>query len=386
METLRIGMFTWESLHSVQVGGIAPHVSELSEALAKKGHEVHIFTRIGDRSSYNEINGVYYQRCSHDQSGNIINQMDRMCDAMVERFKHVQNLFGEFDILHGHDWHPVNALNTLKARYGKNYVLTYHSTEWGRNGNTHGSWWEAKEISHREWSGGYESKEVIVTSQNLKNEIQSLYSIPDYKINIIPNGIFPNKIKKNVDPGEIKKRYSLHPFAPVVLFIGRMRYQKGPDLLVEAIPSVLKENWGVKFVFIGEGDMRPYCEHRAWQLNVRDQCRFLGYAHTEVALDWMNACEVVCVPSRNEPFGIVVLEAWDACKPVVGTGAVQLINNFSNGVRGYYSPESIAWCINYVMGDLEESKKMGLNGKKLVDTKYNWHNIANNTIEVYKKI
>ncbi|RLG24275.1 glycosyltransferase family 1 protein, partial [Methanosarcinales archaeon] len=56
MESLRIGMFAWESLHSIRVGGVAPHVSELSESLVKAGHEVHVFTRIGGCSSYDEIN------------------------------------------------------------------------------------------------------------------------------------------------------------------------------------------------------------------------------------------------------------------------------------------------------------------------------------------
>lgn len=153
----------------------------------------------------------------------------------------VQKLFGRFDAIQSHDWHPVVALNNIKRYYGLPYVLTYHSTERGRKGNKFGAWWEFHEISHREWLGGYESAEVIVTSENLKNEIQFLYNIPDHKLNLIPNGICAGKIKREVDPGKIKMQYSIHPLAPVVLFIGRMSYQKGPDLLVEAIPKVLKK-------------------------------------------------------------------------------------------------------------------------------------------------
>lgn len=71
MESLRIGMFSWESDHSIKVGGISPHVTNLAETLAKK-HEVHVFTRIGGRSEYDEINGVHYQRCGHDRSHGIV--------------------------------------------------------------------------------------------------------------------------------------------------------------------------------------------------------------------------------------------------------------------------------------------------------------------------
>ncbi|MDO9516536.1 MAG: glycosyltransferase family 4 protein, partial [Methanosarcinaceae archaeon] len=238
MKKLRIGMFAWESLYSIKVGGIAPHVSELSEALAAKGHEVHIFTRSGGLSDYEMINGVHYQRVTHDQAGGIVYQMDRMCDAMYSRFLEVSEN-GEFDVLHGHDWHPVNVLCRIKTEFGVPFAITYHSTEWGRNGNQYGSWWEAQEISHREWLGGFEAKEVISTSTILTDEIQHLYQISDSKINIIPNGIYAGKIRKDVDAGKVKGRVGIHPLAPVVLFIGRMNYQKGPDLLVEAIPAVL---------------------------------------------------------------------------------------------------------------------------------------------------
>jgi glycosyltransferase involved in cell wall biosynthesis len=386
MESLRIGMFSWESLHSVRVGGIAPHVSELAEALAAKGHEVHIFTRIGDKSEYDEINGVHYQRCRHDQSGSVVMQMNRMCEAMVDRFDAVQKIVGRFDVLHGHDWHPVLALNDIKWKHGVPYVLTFHSTEWGRNGNMFGSWWEFQEISHREWLAGYESATVIVTSANLKNELQFLYQIPEYKLNLIPNGINAGKIKRAIDPGAIKQQYGIHPLAHVVLFIGRMSYQKGPDLLVEAIPSVLATRWDVKFVFIGEGEMRQSCEYRASQIGVGDACRFLGYAPDDVAADWMNACDLVCVPSRNEPFCIVALEAWDANKPIVGTEAVCLVSNFTTGINAYLSPDSLAWCINYALANPEQSKRMGENGSQLIKETYNWDTIADGVITVYKRV
>ena len=71
-------MLSWESLYSVKVGGIAPHVSELSEALARRGHEVHVLTRRGEFDSYDKINGVHYQRVDFDKSGSLIEEMDSM--------------------------------------------------------------------------------------------------------------------------------------------------------------------------------------------------------------------------------------------------------------------------------------------------------------------
>jgi glycosyltransferase involved in cell wall biosynthesis len=120
---------------------------------------------------------------------------------------------------------------------------------------------------------------------------------------------------------------------------------------LEAAAKVLKER-NAQFVLIGEGEMRAQCEYQAQKLGNGNSCNFLGYARDSVVIDWFNACDLVCVPSRNEPFGIVVLEAWDAKKPVVATDAVALVDNFRTGVVAYKEPSSIAWCLNYVLEQL----------------------------------
>ena len=381
---MRIGMLSWESLYSVKVGGVAPHVSELSEALARRGHEVHILTRRGDFDSYDKINGVHYQRTDFDSNGGIVYQMDSMSDAIYDRFGAVQKIFGKFDIVHGHDWHPILALNRIKNDYGLHFILTMHSTEWGRNGNHFGDG-VFKEISHREWLGGYESSQIIVTTRRMMDELMWLYSIPKIKISIIPNGIIAGKIRRRLDAGRIKEKYGIQPLDPVVLFCGRMNVQKGPDLLVEAIPQILKKRPDMKFIFMGEGDMRPSCERRAQELNVAGSCRFLGYTSPSSKEELMNACDLMCVPSRNEPFGVVVLEAWDACKPVVATEAISIVRNFEDGLLAYIQPESIAWCINHLLENPEEMKKLSAAGYNRIEAEFSWDRIAKRTEEVYEK-
>jgi glycosyltransferase involved in cell wall biosynthesis len=384
---MRIGMVSWESLYSVKVGGVAPHVSELSEALARSGHEVHVFTRRGDFGSDDKINDVCYQRVDSDLSGDIIYQMDHMCDAIYDRFENVQKIFGEFDIMHGHDWHPVTALNRIKADYGTPYVITLHSTEWGRSGNNFSNDGIPKEVSHREWLGGYESARVITTTQKMKDELTWLYQIPGDKIEIIPNGIVIGSMRRRLDPGRVKEKYGIHPLAPVALFCGRMSYQKGPDILVEALPQILEKRWDVKFVFIGDGAMRQYCEERTKELGVAGSCLFLGYAPCTLKEEWMNACDLRCVPSRNEPFGIVVLEAWDAAKPVVATDAVSIIKNFEDGLLAYIAPQSIAWCVNKMLQSPKEMERLSKAGRKTLVKKFSWDNgITRSTEEVYMNI
>ena len=378
---MRIGLFSWESLYSIKVGGVAPHVSELSEALAREGHEMHVFTRRGDFDQYDCINGVNYQRVNSDSAGDLIYQMGSMCDALYDRFLAVQKIFGKFDIMHGHDWHPVPALNRIKKEYGIPYVLTMHSTEWGRCGNNFGD----ERISYQEWLGGYESTEIIVTTQRMKNELMQIYSIPETKISIIPNGMIQGKMMRVIDSGSVKKKYDIKHGVPMVTFCGRMSYQKGPDLLVEAIPHILTNRKDVVFIFAGEGDMISACEEKAKKLQISNACRFLGYVPSVEKEKLIKACDLVCVPSRNEPFGIVVLEAWDAAKPVVATEAVSIIKNFEDGLLAYIQPESIAWCINRLLDNPKEMKKLGEAGQRRIVEEFSWDRIAKETEDVYAK-
>ncbi|MCK9565457.1 MAG: glycosyltransferase family 4 protein, partial [Methanothrix sp.] len=191
--------------------------------------------------------------------------------------------------------------------------------------------------------------------------------------------------KKGLDAGRVKEKYGIHPMAPLVLFCGRMSIQKGPDLLVEAVPHILRYRSDARFVFIGEGGMRPDCERRARELGVADACRFMGYTSSTEKEELVNACDLMCVPSRNEPFGVVVLEAWDACKPVVATEAVSIINNFEDGLLAYIQPESIAWCINRLLANPEEMKKLARAGCSRIDAEFSWDRIAKRTEDVYEE-
>ena len=382
---MRIGMLSWESLYSIKVGGVAPHVSELSEALARRGHEVHVFTRRGDFESYDKINGVHYQRVDSDSSGDILAQMNKMGDAIYDRFGAVNKLFGQFDIVHGHDWHPAPTLAKIKKDCSLPFILTMHSTEWGRNGNNFG-YGISQEISHREWLGCYDASRVIVTTRRMQDELIWIYSLPSDKIHIIPNGIVLGKLRRALNAGRVKEKYGIHPMAPVVLFCGRMSFQKGPDLLVEAVPLILRTRSDARFVFMGEGVMRADCERRARDLGVADACRFLGYTSSSEKEELVNACDLMCVPSRNEPFGVVVLEAWDACKPVVATEAVSIIKNFEDGLLAYVQPESIAWCINRLLGNPDEMKKLARAGFCRIEAEFGWETIAKRTEKVYELV
>jgi len=309
-----------------------------------------------------------------------------MSRAMVERFRATEGAVGKFDIVHGHDWLVIDALNELKESHP--IVLSYHSTEHGRNGGRSGDWWEFREISGKEWYGGYITNTIMTVSQTMKEELMRLYQIPCLKIDVIPNGSNLKKYRKKVDPGRVKERYGIHPLAPVVLFVGRLAHQKGPDLLVEAIPHVLNHRRDARFIIVGDGGMKSHLEHRVREIGVSDAVRFLGSISDEEYIDILNACDIVCIPSRNEPFGLVLLEAWAAEKPVIATdvgGLSENIENFVNGIKVFPYPESIAWGINYIINDANGVKWIGANGRKKA-RELSWMRAAAKVLKIYSSL
>ncbi len=389
---MRIGFFTWESKYSVPVGGVAEVVSNLAEILAKMGHEVHVFTRIGGWQPEHElVNGVHEHRCVTPGSEDFIEYLDHMCDSMVSCFYHVERQYGRFDILHAHDWHVVNAMANLKKNRGYDFIWTCHSTEYGRNGNTHQDNWFSARVRHREWLGGYLAKKVTTVSYVMKDEIAREYQIPRDKIGVIYNGIYEDEFDGEIDAGKIKEKYGIWPLDPVVLFMGRMCHQKGPDILLEAVPNVISQRSDAHFIFAGGGDdMINHINGRAQYLGVNHNVHTVGYVAGGQKVDLFKSCDMVCVPSRNEPFGIITLEAWAAHKPVVATdvgGPREIIQNFYNGIKVYGEPTSIAWGINYLLGDQsgDNIRRMGENAKKTVKD-FTWRQIARKYIRLYDEL
>jgi len=233
MEHLKIAFFCWESLYAERVGGLANAATNLAETLARH-HEVHFFTR--GEGGDTEVNGVRYHYCRPSGEG-IVRYCSDMSRRMIDRFDEFDT--PSFDLLHFHDWHVVDALRRLRDR---ETIFTYHSTEFGRNGNASSRRWPFPEISGIERCGASIAKRVTAVSSTLRREAMSLYDIPDWKIDVVANGIVPGHYQADVDPEAVKRRYGFDPDSPLILFVGRLAWQKGPDMLVDAAPHLLREH------------------------------------------------------------------------------------------------------------------------------------------------
>jgi glycosyltransferase involved in cell wall biosynthesis len=384
---MKIALLSWESLHSIPVGGVATHVTELGAALERKGHEVHVFTRMGPgQAHYQLIHGVHYHRCPFALNPNFVDEVNNMCGCFVRHVLEAEDFSGPFDILHAHDWLTANALIWIRDQRGRRGILTIHSTEYGRCGNVFHNGLSVR-VRYQERAGTYWADRVITVSNALKREVQWMYEVPDWKVSVVYNGVNVSNFDGWVEPSGIRRRYAIGPTDPMVLFVGRITQQKGPDLMMEAFPHVLRYHPRTKFVFAGEGEMRRSMESRAHQLGVAHAARFVGFQTNGTLADLYKSCDVVCVPSRNEPFGIVILEAWSAGKPVVSTrngGPEEFVWHEVNGLKVHAQAESIAWGVGTMFTDFEWARWMGRNGRIAAETAFNWDAIADQTLSVYR--
>jgi glycosyltransferase involved in cell wall biosynthesis len=368
------------------VGGVAAHVTELAAALERKGNEVHVFTRMEwGQPQYRCIDGVHYHGCPFRLQPEFVEEVNDMCRSLVHHVFQTEDFIGPFDVIHAHDWLAGNAMIWIKQARGRKAVFTIHSTEYGRSGN-HFSGGRSGRVCYQERAATYWADRIIAVSHCLKKEIMWMYEVPEGKVSCIYNGVNVHRYDGWTTPAEIKARYGIGAMDPTILFSGRMVYQKGPDLLVEAIPAILKHYPHARFVFAGDGEMRGQVEARARELGVGHAVRILGFKNSGELTNLYKACDAVCVPSRNEPFGIVVLEAWSAGKPVIVTkngGPDEYVWHEVNGLKIYPNPDSVAWGIGTLFTNFEWARWMGRNGRVAVEAAFTWDAVADHVCSAY---
>jgi len=225
---MKVALLAWESLHSIPVGGVAVHVTEVAAALERKGHEVHVFTRRGSgQPLYERVQGVHYHRCPFQLDTDFVEEINHLCRSLVHHVFQTEDFIGPFDVIHAHDWLTGNALIWIKQGRGRKTVLTIHSTEYGRSGNQFVGG-RSRRVREQERGATHWADRIVTVSHSLKKEIMWMYEVPEWKISIIYNGVHASDYDGWINPGEIKASYGIGPMDPTVLFSGRVVYQKGP--------------------------------------------------------------------------------------------------------------------------------------------------------------
>jgi len=381
-------MLTWEFPPRI-IGGIAPHVYNLSVNLVKLGSNVHVVTcDFPNTPEYEVVEGVKVHRFdSYKLPTPDFAAWIQLMNLNMQRAaaQIIKSEGGAEVILHAHDWLTAKAAVGLKHLNRLPLVTTMHATEYGRRG---GVFTEYNQMIHEIeiWLGS-ESKRVICCSRFMAEQVNRFLGVPFEKIKVIPNGIDPSIFTNLKDVDAVRSRFA-DKNEKLVLFVGRLVVEKGVRVLLDAIPKVLRKV-DAKFVVAGDGYMKSELINRISENRLKGRVYVTGYLDTNVIRSLFLAADVCAIPSLYEPFGIVALEAMAAGCPVVASdtgGLSEIIDHEKTGIKVYpNNPDSLAWGILRALesGDLVERLKKNMREK--VEREYKWSTIAQATKNVYEE-
>lgn len=212
----------------------------------------------------------------------------------------------DFDIIHAHDWMTYPAGMAVAAITGKPLVVHVHSTEFDRSGEH-----VNQMIYDIERGGMHAADKIIAVSYLTKNIIISRYGVDSDKVEVVYNGVERNGNGINIGATDIKKDEK------IVLFLGRITMQKGPEYFLGAAKKVLEVMDNVKFVMAGAGDMMRRTIELAAELGIGNKVLFTGFLRGEDVRKIYEMADLYVMPSVSEPFGIAPLEALNYDVPVL---------------------------------------------------------------------
>lgn len=388
---LSVMMLAWEYPPRT-IGGISPHIYYLSKSLAKNGVKVYVVTcDFPGAPAHEVVDGVEVYRIDSykNPSPDFATWVYLMnMDVQKEAAAITRQLGGKIDIFHAHDWLVATAGIGLKHVFRKPFFATIHSTEIGRRNGIHFDY--EKMIHETEAWLTYEAWKVICCSDYMVQHVKWAFGLPPDKLVMIPNGvnaqIYTKNDKENL--AQFRSRYAL-PEEKIVLFVGRLVYEKGVHVLVNAAPKIL-EKTNAKFLIVGNGYMKDQLSTLANGMGLAHKVLFTGFLDEETLRKLQRCADVSVVPSLFEPFGIVALEAMAARSPVVVSdtgGLSEIVNHDVDGVKVYTdNPDSLAWGINRVLMDEAYADTIRTNAYRKVQEKYNWDKIAQQTKAMYENI
>ncbi|BCX15592.1 MAG: hypothetical protein KatS3mg097_484 [Candidatus Parcubacteria bacterium] len=282
-------------------------------------------------------------------------------------------------IVHGHDWFTAPAVYSLSKHYRTPSLVHVHSTEIERTNENPNQF-----IFDIEKKYFQKVDYLLPVSDLTKNVLIDDYKIKPEKIFVVPNGFFWSENKGEMPNylAELKK-----DGWKIVLFVGRLTIQKGPDYLIRAIPMIINKQPKTKFVFVGSGDMFPQLVKLAYELKVEKYISFANFLREEKLWGVYQNADVLVMPSVNDPFGLVPLEALNNnLAPVISktTGMGYYLNNILR--FDFWDIKEMA---NKILGILnyETLKKTYLNNCKAeAQKKFCWQKTANQINNIYYKI
>jgi glycogen synthase len=388
----RVLILSWEYPPLIE-GGLARHVRKLSEALVDRDAEVHVLTRGGEESPQEDvIAGVHVHRVMEPTRPAELNEfvawVERMNSDMLAAGVELGDRY-DFDLVHGHDWLVANACDHLARRFRCPLVTTIHATEHGR----HQGWVDKHPQSYihgvERWITN-RSERVIACSTFMREQIADVFGVPEGSIEVIPNGIDPEDLQPHDDEQLRGLRAEFaDPDESLVLLVGRLVYEKGFQVALEALPAIIERLPNTRFVVAGSGTHEQELRRQAEQLGLMEHGTFVGWIGDDVLHSLYRVADVCVVPSIYEPFGLVALEAMASSCPciVADTGGLrEVVPHDEVGLRfRARDPQSLAEMTLRVLDDAKLCRRLTAEAFEHL-SRFDWGDVAERTAGIYSEL
>jgi len=390
---MRVLLISWEYPPVIE-GGLGRHVRKLSEQLVRAGVEVHVLTRGGGRlPAEAEQHGVIVHRVRVGGWGSkfpkdpsaFVRWVDAMNGHMHALATELCDRF-EFDLVHSHDWLVAGAAQLAARETDRPWLVTVHATEYGR----HQGWVQNHPQSHihaAERAMVRRADHVITCSRYMRVHVANVFGVRPSKITAIPNGIDGRDLEPiEPDLAALRARFA-DPDELLVLLVGRLVYEKGFHLALDALAPILRRRGGVRFVVAGTGTAEAELKRQARKLGLAGHGVFLGWIGDDMLHSLYRVSDLCIVPSIYEPFGLVALEAMaSGCLCVVAdTGGLREVVPV-DGTVGLRFPSRDATALRSVLervltDDAERAQLVAEACEHVL--RFDWAEVARRTSEVY---
>ena len=228
---------------------------------------------------------------------------------------------------------------------------------------------------------------IIAVSNFTKKSIVNDYSISPHKIEVIPNGVDISKFNPDINGYGMRKKLGLE-CEPIILYVGKLEYNKGVDNLLIVFSKVVKGIPDAKLIIVGSGSQEKRLKNLANRINITKSVIFMGKVQSEELPFVIAASDLFVLPSLMEGFGIVLLEAMACGKPCITTMAGGSEDVVVNDETGLIVPPanqySLYHATSVLLNDDSLAQKFGNAGRKRVEEKFSWDVVAKQTIKYYK--
>ena len=388
----RVLILTWEYPPIVE-GGLARHVRKLAEQLVLAGTDVCVVTRGGGHlGAVEDRHGVTVHRVREPE-------YPREDLAAFIRWVHHMNqdmravgaeLFETHavDLVHSHDWLVAPAAQRLARASDVPWLVTVHATEHGR----HQGWvdrWPQSHIHRAERVMVRRADRVVTCSHYMRTHVADVFAIDEAGITAIPNGIDARDLQPLGDLPRLRRRFAA-PGEKLVLLVGRLVYEKGFHLALDALADVIRRVEGVRFVIAGSGTAEADLKAQARRLGLAGHGTFLGWIGDDILHSLYRIADLCVVPSIYEPFGLVALEAMASGCPCVVADTGGLREVVPRGQRAglrfrAQDSRALARMVRRVLTDDRLRERLVAEAAEHVRS-FAWSDVARQTAAVYDEL